>query len=497
MMKNGRRLIKYSGQVFTPDYLVSNILDYSNYAGAGILHKHVIDNSCGDGAFLCEIVDRYCQVFLENSTDRTALKDELQAYIHGIEIEETAYQNCLYNLDTVVSNYGLAKIEWDILHQDALTTTKYDGRMDFVVGNPPYVRVHNLKSHYDLVKTFLFATGGMTDLYLVFYELGLRMLNLNGCLCYVTPSSWLTSLAATHMRTYLFRHQNLTCLIDLGHFQAFEGVTTYTLIALIKNNIQTETVAYYRYDKTAKDRVFVDYLPLKDMYIHNEFYLANRQQLLELRRIMLYPSKKYVCVKNGFATLADKVFIGIIPFKQFVIPVIKASTGVWQSAFFPYDGKGRPYSKSVIFRNETVALYLNDHKESLLKQKNEKECPNWYLYGRTQALKDVFKNKLAITTLIRDVSSIKLNSAPIGTGVYSGLYILATVSQDEVRSLILSEDFISYVQALRNYKSGGYYTFNSKALERYLNFKLTAKYDGIKNFSKWESGFSEGYLRFV
>ena len=496
-MKNGSRLVKYSGQVFTPDYLVSNILDYSGYTGEAILRKHVIDNSCGDGAFLCETVDRYCRIFLSGSSDRAALKDHLQTYIHGIEIEETAYRNCLYNLNAVVSAYGLTQIKWDVLHKNALTVTRYNEQMDFVVGNPPYVRVHNLESHYDLVKTFLFATGGMTDLYLVFYELGLRMLNQNGRLCYITPSSWLTSLAATNMRKHFFRHQNLVCLIDLGHFQAFDGVTTYTLIALIEKGIQTKTVAYYRYDSTVKDRVLVDNLPLREMYIRNKIYLANRRQLSEQRRIMLYLGKKYVSVKNGFATLADKVFIGEMPFKQFVIPVIKASTGAWQSAFFPYDKEGKPYSNKIIFQNEAVAHYLNYYKEYLLKQNTEQEHPNWYLYGRTQALKDVFKNKLVISTLIRDVASIKFNSAPVGTGVYSGLYILTDIPQADIQQIILNEDFISYVRILRNYKSGGCYTFNSKAIEVYLNFKLTEKYDKIRSMSTQKSRILECDLQFV
>ena len=41
--------------------------------------------------------------------------------------------------------------------------------MDWVVGNPPYVRVHNLGSSAMDVKRQVFSQGGMTDLYLSFY----------------------------------------------------------------------------------------------------------------------------------------------------------------------------------------------------------------------------------------------------------------------------------------------------------------------------------------
>ncbi len=36
----------------------------------------------------------------------------------------------------------------------------------------------------------------------------------------------------------------------------------------------------------------------------------------------------------------------------------------------------------------------------------------------------------------------------------------------------MCEGFLDYVKLLKKYKSGGYYTFNSKDLELYLNFKL-------------------------
>ena len=46
------KAVKQHGRVYTPDYLVRLILDYGGYYGAGLLEKHIIDNSCGDGAFL-------------------------------------------------------------------------------------------------------------------------------------------------------------------------------------------------------------------------------------------------------------------------------------------------------------------------------------------------------------------------------------------------------------------------------------------------------------
>ena len=98
------------------------------------------------------------------------------------------------------------------------------------------------------------------------------------------------------------------------------------------------------------------------------------------------------------------------------------------------------------------------------------------MFGRTQALKDVSQTKYAINTIIKDLQSIKLEFIPKGCGIYSGLYILTDIEFEVIKQLIYSEDFIKYIKLLKNYKSGGYYTFASKDLEQFLNFKLTEIY---------------------
>ncbi len=475
------RAIKHSGQVFTPAFLVKLMLDYASYVPDNILQKHIIDNSCGDGAFLCEIVARYCREYERIHGHVEGLEKELAQYIHGIELDDSAYENCLYNLTQTALAFGLGRIQWDILHANALSVTRFDGKMDFVVGNPPYVRVHNLAEDYDTVKTFRFAKEGMTDLYLVFFELGFRMLNETGRLCYITPSSWLSSMAAAKMRNYIMTYRNWVGIIDLGHYQAFDNATTYTAIALFDVRHATNTVDYFRYSPEIRNKIFVDTLSYQELAIGGDFYVASKKNLALLRAIKTRPRTRYANVKNGFATLADKVFILDVPFKELTIPVLKASTGKWHRGFFPYNTQGKPLPKDEIFSRREIAVYLNRNKQTLLKSRTEEENPDWYLYGRTQALKDVFEKKYSINTIIRDISTIKLIEVPVGAGLYSGLYILTHVSYEILADIIKSEEFVAYVKMLKNYKSGGYYTFNSKDLEQYLNYKLS-QHVQAKNF---------------
>ena len=106
---------KENGRIYTPDYIVNTILDYSGYKCSDILKKHVIDNSCGDGAFLKEIVKRYCDEAMNAGYSIDDIKQDLQTYIHGIEIDSEEHALCLSNLNEVANNYKIKDVSWDVL----------------------------------------------------------------------------------------------------------------------------------------------------------------------------------------------------------------------------------------------------------------------------------------------------------------------------------------------------------------------------------------------
>ncbi|MBQ0115480.1 MAG: N-6 DNA methylase [Bacteroidales bacterium] len=474
--KNAKQKSKTHGQIFTPDYIVQSKLQYCNYDGDNVLRKHIIDNSCGDGAFLCAVVRKYITVALYNNLSTDAIKIELETYIHGIDIDTPAYEACIDNLSAIATEYGISDVNWDVYNRSSLSFKKFNGKMDYVVGNPPYVRVHNLEANYDDVKKYKFANGGMTDLFLAFFELGFNLMSENGKLCYITPSSWLNSVAAENMRLYIMQHKNMVSLIDLEHYQAFENATAYTLISYFEKQHNDNHFDYYTYNGLTHQRDFVENLTLEDVFINSCFYLSDSKHLNMLREIKTSRPNKYVSVKNGFATLADSVFIGNnIPDSTITIKIIKGSTGKWYKCLFPYDKNGKPLSEKEIFANKEVKEHLLAQKEFLLKGKEE--YSGWYLYGRTQALADVYRPKLSVNSLVRTEKDLKLFDLKVGEGIYSGLYIITDFDIDfeEIKRLIVSADFIEYVKLLKKYKSGGYYTFNSKDLEQFINFQLTYK----------------------
>lgn len=438
MKTNATYRKKNVGQVFTPTPFVRLILDFAGYAGDSVLRKHIVDNSCGEGAFLLEAVHRYCRQFLALSSNKAQLRQELATYIHGVEIDAQTYARCMEKLDATARSYGVEHVAWDVVHANALHVSTFDGRMDFVVGNPPYVRVHNLQDNYTDVKQYAFADKGMTDLYLVFYEISFRMMRENGRMAVITPSSWLTSKAGGALRAFLAQSGKLKKVIDLGHRQAFEGVTTYTLISYFENNTRDNAVSYYRFDEQDQAPRFITTLTPDKFHIHGNFYFETAEQLNYLCHIQQEDYPRAVRVKNGFATLADSVFIGNVPDSPVTIPILKSSTGVWTRGLFPYTPQGDPLSWSDIQAMPAVAQYFKAHRKELLKHHKKKE--GWHLYGRTQALHDVCREKVAINTLIRDSSSLKINFVAAGRGLYSGLYVLGA-SETQIRPALGTRRF--------------------------------------------------------
>jgi adenine-specific DNA-methyltransferase len=345
--------------------------------------------------------------------------------------------------------------------------------MDFVIGNPPYVRVHNL-ADYANVKQYSFAQDGMTDLYIVFYEIGLSMLNDNGILCYINPSSIFNSVAGNFARSHFLRERLLTKVVDLKHYQPFEA-TTYTAIMVLSKGNNKDMVGFYEYDAQKGKIVFVDNIKYSGIYINGAYYFAENNALSAARGIMARnPSRGIFDVKNGFATLYDDFFIGDLGFDDYTIPIVKASTGRISTCFFPYDENGGVVPYEVLTQIPSIKRHYERHSDRL-RSRSLENMDVWHVFGRSQGIQDVPRRKYAINALIRDIGDIKLIACDPGVGVYSGLYILTEVGYEELKNIIFNADFVAYVKMLGKYKSGGYYTYSSKDLLKYLDYKYAER----------------------
>jgi adenine-specific DNA-methyltransferase len=141
---------------------------------------------------------------------------------------------------------------------------------------------------------------------------------------------------------------------------------------------------------------------------------------------------------------------------------------------YPYHENGKILSEDGLRAEKGLYEYLSEQKSRLEKRSLEANAP-WYAFGRSQAIGDTYREKLALNTLLRTTEDLKIVRAPSATGVYGGLYLTGERKElNRAKEVLLSEEFMAYVRFLGKYKSGGYYTFSSKDVKEFLDYKLTA-----------------------
>ena len=317
----------------------------------------------------------------------------------------------------------------------------------------------------------------MTDLYLSFFEIGINMLNKTGKLCYITPNSWFTSKSAKEMRDYILNKNMLYKIADMGHFQPFDNATTYCAVTCLSRENQAR-FDYYEYNK---EFVYKRNLSLYDCYINNKFYFSDSNSLNLLKNITRN-SEKSLCVKCGFQTSADKIFIGNLPFDDYTIDVTKSTTGKISKCFYPYDKNGNIIDIEELFKNDKIKNYLLNNKSELLKINRKIDTDKWWAFGRVRAIADVNKQKISICNIIKTTDDLKINQVDSGCGIYGGIYILSKFSVEKIKTVLMTKEFFDYVKLLKNYKDGGYYSFSAKDLECYLNYKLSNHCSGVFKF---------------
>lgn len=109
------------------------------------------------------------------------------------------------------------------------------GGFDAVIGNPPYVRQEEIKELKPRLKESFGAYHGMADLYVYFYEQGLKLLRPGGRLSYVVTNKWLKAGYAEALRGLFAERGELERVIDFGHAkQLFKGIDVFPSVIVIR-----------------------------------------------------------------------------------------------------------------------------------------------------------------------------------------------------------------------------------------------------------------------
>lgn len=246
---------KKSGSERTPDEIINYMLNIMQYEGDNV-NKRIIDPACGTGTFIAQILKR-----LISSADNKMLVKRL--------LEE----KLIVAYDTKPSNVFVTKIVMlCILIENGLLTNINDIcdcmkmlavyckdflqskiKADYIIGNPPYIRLQNLPEVVrNCIKDNFISATGRFDIYTCFIEKADKLLNPDGKLCLITSNKYLTANYGVGIRTYLSDSKHVRFIADLYDTKFF-GAAVLPAIILCENNKKEDNVRFIGIKSTMKE----------------------------------------------------------------------------------------------------------------------------------------------------------------------------------------------------------------------------------------------------
>jgi len=109
-----------------------------------------------------------------------------------------------------------------------------NGGFDIVIGNPPYVPTEHILLHH---KTFFEqkyqSAFGRMNLYPIFYEQGINLLNQDGFLTFITPYTLLRNQYYAEARKYILQNTQIQYLVDFENYKIFEDAVVDSIILVL------------------------------------------------------------------------------------------------------------------------------------------------------------------------------------------------------------------------------------------------------------------------
>lgn len=442
-------------QIPTPQKYVQQMLDYVDYSKK-LYGKKVLENSCGEGNILLEVVKRYIESAKSEKHSAEEIKNGLNKDIEAYEIDKECIEKCKNRLNKLAASYGIEGIEWNIKNNDFLKE-EVQNRYDFIIGNPPYITYHDMDDSQRefLKKSFSTCNNGRFDYCYAFIEASLKTLKNRGKMVYLVPCSIMTNKFAGDLRVKLSKY--ITEIYDYRTIKIFSQALTSSVIIVCENLTNKSDLKYH-------------------LVKENTIFEIERKKLTDAKWSVTRDDNNigvkfsdFFEVKNSVATLLNEAFI----FKEYerrddyyIIDEYKIEEELVKDAasikslsrgensykiIFPYrieDGKRKDYSENEFEdRFPGAVRYLKQFKDKLKKRKKDKNTL-WFQYGRSQAITSVTGNKLIIPMVITKevhVYEVGENAVP-----YAGYFIKcrenSRLGLQDAKKILESKDFYDYVK---------------------------------------------------
>ena len=351
-----------------------------------------------------------------------------------------AYQEAQLSLLPEWDQYRINFFDWSKGFPEVMKA----GGFDTVIGNPPYIRIQMMKewapTEVELYKKlYKSAASGNYDIYVVFVEKALSLLNKSGKMGFILPHKFFNAQYGGGLRDIISKGKHLSHVVHFGDQQIFQGATTYTCL-LFLDKAGAHECHVVNVDDFDAWRAEGESTEGKIQAAHitpTPWSFLVGKSVTILRRTQTIPTKlgDVAYIFQGLVTGADKVFI-IPPTvnieKKLTKPFL--ATGCL-SAFSPLKASAR-----IIFPYETIDgraillpmdvlkreypkgwRYLSEHRDELMSRERGKwHHDKWYAFGRSQNLTQMDRPKLIIQVTAQEPTVLYDDQGLYITGGGSG-----------------------------------------------------------------------------
>ena len=383
-----------------------------------------------------------------------------------------------------------------------------------MIGNPPYVRIQTMKewapTEVEFYKRhYVAASKGNYDIYVVFVERALQLLNVTGRMGYILPHKFFQGKYGQPLRELIAKGKHLDEIVHFGDQQVFAGATTYTCLLFLEK----EGGPCFRYVKAhdldtwrasgevVEGEVDAEKVTEKEW----NFVVGSGAALFErLSEMPVRLGRVAAKIFQGLVTGADPVFImenvsetefksaatgKIYPIEaELMHSLCKGSVNlrryhiseITKSILFPYklvNGKAELLSVQELRTQFPNAwAYLKENRQKLEAREGGKwKHDKWYAFGRSQNLSEMEQEKI-LTPSIANRTSFTFDTTDhyyfVGSGGGGGGGYGITL-KDEYLTLtyfyilgLLNSKLLDWFlkQSSSPYR-GGYYSYNRQYIE--------------------------------
>jgi len=393
--------------------------------------------------------------------------------------------------------------DWQREFPDAMKS----GGFDCVIGNPPYIRIQTMKEWAPLEveiykQLFSAASAGNYDIYVVFVDKGLNLLNPIGRLGFILPHKFFNSQYGESLRSLIAKGKHLSHIVHFGDQQVFNGATTYTCLLFLDKAgcdecqfVKVDDLSAWSINSQASEGT----IPAISINASDwNFTIGKGTALFERLNHMPIKLGDVAHTFVGTQTSADDVFVldECKHLNRFTIGISKSlgkEVKVESNCTVPFlRGKEiRRYEPPIaaaylicpyeISKSSCRLLnasemsskfpftlaYLEANKEILMaREKGKFKGPNWYAYGYPKSMTLFQKSKI----IVPDYNNIASFAFDSGGHFYKTGY--GILLKDELLSpfyvlgLLNSPLLFQYLKSIGTSLRGGYIRFWTKFIEQ-------------------------------